>query len=291
MSNWISTNKKLSAEPTISKRLAEDFSQILTLSTTDNRRTLQPKIIETFEYQTDVDLKKFEKKCTEETERLAAGYPKVLSSDEYIKYIKDPFNNVITMAFLNKESPRETWTGHRAGGRQFHPPFGITFESLTSDVGSFDHKSRSLDVRHLNAYVLVPRMVYTLSTKLKKEAIHNLIGQPDEVQLIKFITRYGYATRGQPFCKLHCAYARYTNNINNVNYINNCDDWHRIIPVTVFLVVLFNACLMYQPDEPKEGRNLLITALNGFDYGLSINDDTFMNTLSKCFCLIKLFIF
>jgi hypothetical protein len=134
-------------------------------------------------------------------------------------------------------------------------------------------------------------MVYTLSTKLKKEAIHNLLGQPDEVQLIKFITRYGYATRGQPFCKVHCAYARYTNNINNVNYINNCNDWHRIIPVTVFLVMLFNACLMYQPDEPKEGRNLLITALNRFDYGLSINDDTFMNTLSKCFCLIKLFIF
>jgi hypothetical protein len=44
------------------------------------------------------------------------------------------------MAFLNKHSPRETWTGHRAGGRH-HPPFGITFESLTSDVGTFDHKT------------------------------------------------------------------------------------------------------------------------------------------------------
>jgi hypothetical protein len=32
------------------------------------------------------------------------------------------------------------------------------------------------------------------------------------------------------------------------------------------LVMLFNACLMYQPNEPKEGRNLLITALNGFDF-------------------------
>ena len=32
MSQWISTNKNLSAEPTISKRLSGDLSQILTLS-------------------------------------------------------------------------------------------------------------------------------------------------------------------------------------------------------------------------------------------------------------------
>jgi hypothetical protein len=140
MSNWISTNKKLSAEPTISKRLAEDLSQILTLSKPDERRKLRPKFFEYFEYQTNVDLKKFQKKCTADTERCAAGYPKLLNSDEYVKYIKDPFNNKKTMTFLNKESPREIWTGHRAGGRH-HPPFGITFESLTSDVGTFDHKT------------------------------------------------------------------------------------------------------------------------------------------------------
>ncbi len=137
----------------------------------------------------------------------------------------------------------------------------------------------------------MPRLVYTLSTQLKKEAIQNCIGKPNEVKLIKFLTRYGYATRPAPFCKLHGAYARYTSNINNVNYINNCNDWNRIIPVTVFLVMLFNACLMYQPDKPKEGRNLLITALNGFTFGMSLDDDTFMNTLSKCFCLIKLCMF
>jgi hypothetical protein len=91
----------------------------------------------------------------------------------------------------------------------------------------------------------VPRLVYQLSTKLKKEAIHNRIGKSNEVKLIKFLTRYGYATRAAPFYKLHCAYARYTCNINNVNYMNNCGDWNRIIPVTVFLVMLFNACLMY----------------------------------------------
>jgi hypothetical protein len=150
-------------------------------------------------------------------------------------------------------------------------------------VGTIDKKMQKIDVWHYNAYLLVPRLVYTLSTKLKKEAMHNCIGKSNELKLIKFLTRYGYATRAAPFCKLHGANARYTSNINNVNYINNCNDWNRIIPVTVVLVMLFNACLMYQPNEPNEGRNLLITALNGFDFGMSLDDDTFMNTLSKCF--------
>jgi hypothetical protein len=159
-------------------------------------------------------------------------------------------------------------------------------------VGIIPYKSRKIDVQHFNAYLLVPRLVYQLSTKLKKEAmLFNRIGKSNKVKLIKFLTRYGYVTRAAPFCKLHGAYARYTSNINNVNYINNCNNWNRIIQVTVFLVMLFNACLMYQPNEPKEGRNLLIMALNGFDLGMSLDDDTFMNTLSKCFYLIKLFKF
>jgi hypothetical protein len=125
----------------------------------------------------------------------------------------------------------------------------------------------------------VPRLVYHLSTKLKNDAIHNHIGQAEEVKLIHFLTRYGYATGPASICKLHGAYGKYTN-MQNVNYINNCNDWNRIIPVTVFLVTLFNVCFMYQP---KVDTNLLITALNGFDYGMSLTDDTFMSTLSKLF--------
>jgi hypothetical protein len=98
------------------------------------------------------------------------------------------------------------------------------------------------------------------------DAIHNRIGQAEEVKLICFLTRYGYATRTAPFCKLHGACGKYTN-MQNMNYINNCNNWNRIIPVTVFLVMLFNECFMYQP---KADANLLIKALNGFDYGMSL---------------------
>jgi hypothetical protein len=118
-----------------------------------------------------------------------------------------------------------------------------------------------------------------ISLLSSSNAIHNWIGQAEEVKLIRFLTRYGYATRAAPFCKLHEACGKYTN-MQNMNYINNCDNWNIIIPVTVFLVMFFNACFMYQP---KADTYLLITALNRFDYGVSLTDDTCMSTLSKLF--------
>jgi hypothetical protein len=133
----------------------------------------------------------------------------------------------------------------------------------------------------------VPRLLYHLSTKLKNNSIHNCIGQAEEVKLIHFLTRCGYATKAAPFSKLHGAYGKYTN-MQNMNYINKCNNWNRIIPVTVFLVMLFIACFMYQP---KADTNLLIAALNGFEYGMSLTNDTFMSTMSKFFHQIKIYQF
>jgi hypothetical protein len=124
-----------------------------------------------------------------------------------------------------------------------------------------------------------------MSSKLKNESIDNLLGKDEEVKLIQYITRYGVYTRANLYCKLHRAYTKYTK-IHNISYINNCDAWNRIIPVTMFLVMQFNACFMYQTNP---NNNLLLTALTGFDYGKSLTDDTFMNTLSKFYTRIKLF--
>jgi hypothetical protein len=61
-------------------------------------------------------------------------------------------------------------------------------------------------------------------------------------------------------------------------YINGCTGKEQIIPVTMFLVVLYNACVMYQSDKRS---NLLITALHTFDLGASIDHEKIMNTLSE----------
>ncbi len=88
------------------------------------------------------------------------------------------------------------------------PTFGITYKSLTYDVGTVDRQVQLIDVWHNNAYLLVPRLVYHPSTKLKNDAIHNRIGQTDKVKLIHFLTRYRYATRAASFCKLRGAYGK-----------------------------------------------------------------------------------
>jgi hypothetical protein len=115
------------------------------------------------------------------------------------------------------------------------------------------------------------------------DTIHNCLGKNEEGKVIQLITRFGYATRANPYCRIRGAYGKYTI-MHTATYINNCDDWKRITLVTMFLVMLFNACFMYQGYT---NTNLLITALNKFDYRMTLMDDTLMNTLIKSFAHIK----
>jgi hypothetical protein len=73
------------------------------------------------------------------------------------------------------------------------PPYGILWMSLTSNVGPIEKKRRLINVRHMNAFLIVPGIVYNLSTKLQKGVLHDHLGQNQEKNLINFITRFGYA--------------------------------------------------------------------------------------------------
>jgi hypothetical protein len=61
-----------------------------------------------------------------------------------------------------------------------------------------------------------------------------------------------------------------------MKFFQDCVVYYRIIPVTLFLTTLLNACLTYQEDKTT---NILISALNQFDIGMTIPDEIFMNTL------------
>ncbi len=74
--------------------------------------------------------------------------------------------------------------------------------------------------------------------------------------------------RKSPHLKIHGAYSKYTN--MTATYINECTGKEQIIPVTMFLVVLYNACFMYQSDKKSI---LLISALNTFDLGASVDHE------------------
>jgi hypothetical protein len=162
--------------------------------------------------------------------------------------------------------------------KKIKPPYSICWESLTSDVGPMEAKGRKIDVRHVNGYLIIPGIVYLLSTKLQKVVLNDRLGEEQEMNLINFIVRFGYVTQREPHVKLHGAYSQYTT-LNQTAYIQGCfDNVNRIIPVTIFIVMLYNACFPYQEDK---STNLLISALDNLDTGSLVDDNTFMNTFSE----------
>jgi hypothetical protein len=159
-------------------------------------------------------------------------------------------------------------------------------------VGTVEQKSRVIDVRHANGYLIIPGMVYLLSTKLQKKVLNDPLGADLELNLIHYITRFGYGMRRGPHVTIHGAYSRYTTLPDTTNYIQGCfDNVNRIIPVTIFMMMLYNACFTYQKDK---STNLLISALEKINIVSSIDDDTFMTTMSElprsCIFYIQIFI-
>jgi hypothetical protein len=82
--------------------------------------------------------------------------------------------------------------------------------------------------------------------------------------------------RKAPYLKIHGAYCKYVE--MTVQFVNGCTGNVQIIPVMMFLVMLYNACFMYQSDKKP---NMLITALDTFDLGANVDHELFMYTLSE----------
>ncbi len=131
---------------------------------------------------------------------------------------------------------------------------------------------------HINAFLIVLGIEYNLSMKLQKDVLYGHLGHNQEMNLINFITRFGYGMQRGPYLTIHGAYAQYTT-LNPMKYIQGCpDNDNQIIPVVLFLVMLYNACFTCQDDKTK---NLLIRALDRFNLGSTVDDDTFMNTFGE----------
>jgi hypothetical protein len=137
-SKWISTNKRTSAEKPISIRLAEELTPIMEFSTTHQREYFRPKFEAQFKYQVDCDKDKFDRICKKPNGDKWVMYPEMLSSKDYSKYIKDPFNKDTTNECLRKTWPHSKVVGTK--GDHSLPPYGIPFENLKSDVDKLKNK-------------------------------------------------------------------------------------------------------------------------------------------------------
>ncbi len=98
------------------------------------------------------------------------------------------------------------------------------------------------------------------------------------MNVINFVVRYGNYTRKSLFVTIHGAFSKYIDVMMNVKWINGLTGEHQIIHVRMFLVMLYNACFMFQQDKET---NMLITALDTFNLGADIDHDKFMNTPSE----------
>ncbi len=157
------------------------------------------------------------------------------------------------------------------------PPYAITFENLTMDVGPITtYEGRKIDARHYNGYHIIPGIVYHMASKITNSLVTDHYENPFKVGIINFIARFGNYTRIAPYLKILGAYSKYVE--MTVQYINGHTGKVQIIPVTMFLVMLYNACFIYQSDKKS---NMLITALDTFDLGANVNHELFTNTLSE----------
>jgi hypothetical protein len=78
--------------------------------------------------------------------------------------------------------------------------------------------------------------------------------------------------------QLQAAHKHYCSLVNEMKYIQGCDGIHCIIPVALFLVSLYNVCFTFQHNKTTI---LLISALDCFDLGTTVDDETFMTTIRK----------
>ncbi len=70
-------------------------------------------------------------------------------------------------------------------------------------MGLVEKKSRKIDVRHVNGYLIIPGIVYLLSTKVQKAVLNDQLSDDQEMSLINYITRFGYGLQRGPHVTLH----------------------------------------------------------------------------------------
>jgi hypothetical protein len=132
-------------------------------------------------------------------------------------------------------------TGHKQDDSQgIMPPYRITFKSITSDVLPIKNSVQKIDVRHMNAYQIILGIMYTLQARLNGVLVKTILNEFDVKRAIEYVTKYCYATRSAPFNTIHAACSDYS--ISWKMYLNNCEGDNEVIPVTVLLASMYNAC-------------------------------------------------
>ena len=101
------------------------------------------------------------------------------------------------------------------------PPYPITYNHITKDMGAPKTGVKMADVRNMNCYQVVPGIVYLLLEKITNKNLKEVMTDLKATRTGDIIVRYCYATRKLPFVTMHAACSKY--NIKPHTYMNQCE--------------------------------------------------------------------
>jgi hypothetical protein len=124
---------------------------------------------------------------------------------------------------------------------------------------------------------MLPSIVTILHAKIKNEIPLRIVVDATNKNMINFICRYAFLTRAYNQNSTHPAVDEYLPEVK-AEYLSMCKGTYQVIPVAVFIMTLYNVCLMFQTDKTD---SMLIKALERFDMTPNVDDNTFFKTMSK----------
>ncbi len=125
---------------------------------------------------------------------------------------------------------------------------------------------------------MIPMIVTILHAKKKNDTLSNVVSDELNMNMINYICRYIYGMKGYNHNTLHQAVEFYLPTDVKAQFLNDCVVKYQVLPVTVFLITLYNSCFMFQ--EKKDDSNL-IKALECVNLTPGLDDNTFFSTMSK----------
>jgi hypothetical protein len=171
-------------------------------------------------------------------------------------------------------------------GEKINPPVGLHFKNFTEDVPAETRNNKGqkyLDASHINAFILIPPITTILNAKLQNKPLRSMVNDENNAKITSYMCRYQYETNAVTNNKVHPALLEYSHGAEfKTNYfINNLLGHDQIVPVTILLVTMYNACMLFQKIKKT---NLLIPTLQRFDMIGKLTDETFVETMSENLC-------
>jgi hypothetical protein len=286
-SKHVSENKLTSTARTLPTLLSDWLKLCAPKRMNEVTDTLVPDIGERFTIQTAMDVEEYKtykeannavKDNNKMTDITIAGWlPKWITDGKWVSFIENPFDPECLHEFTQVSLSWKTRQNHKM---TCSPPYRITFQRITLDVLPIKKGMQNVDVWQMNAYQIIPGLVYTLYSKLSGQVLKVIMNDDEVVNIINYIARYCYAARSSPYVTMHGECEDYK--IPMKQYLSSCDGVYEILPVTVLQVSMYNACYTYQ--QTTDTRETLLTlALEKLELGSrgSITEKAFVRTLSK----------